>query len=343
MNNTAPSAASFTDLAQRVPRSSRQSKLGIMTATQTSPAQHSAVRRRRWRPGVLTWMIVVLALGGLVAGLYPMTASWISSYNQSRIIEQAHTNLTDLRPRASEQLELAGTYNDALTAGVELEAGGNVPVGAGNLADTELAYADMLKADENGLMGRIKVPRIDVDLPIYHGTSESTLLRGAGHLEGSHLPVGGDGTRSVITAHRGLANSTMFTNLDQMETGDTFSVEVLGEVLVYRVFDVQVIDPNDTSSLRASPGEDLVTLITCTPLGINSHRIVVTGERITPTPVAELNDAGKVPGVPGFPWWAVIGGAGSLLIGVYVVRRGFLDSGDIGTKKEQSEPHRSFE
>ena len=281
--------------------------------------------RRSWRPGLLTWAIAVLALGGLGAGLYPMTAAWLTSHNQSQVTEDAHAQLKNLTPRPAEQFHDAHTYNDALTAGVELEAGGNVPVGAGNLANTELAYRDMLKADNNGLMGRIKVPSIDVDLPIYHGTSEATLLRGAGHLEGSHLPVGGDGTRSVITAHRGLANSTMFTNLDRVKKGDTFSIEVLGDVFVYRVFDIKVIDPNDTSSLRAVVGEDLATLITCTPLGINSHRIVVTGERITPTPAGARDDIGKAPAVPGFPWWAVLGGGGLLLVGTYVTRRGYAD------------------
>ncbi|MFS0715345.1 class C sortase [Microbacterium sp. 2P01SA-2] len=287
-------------------------------------------RHRTWKPSLITYLIAVLALGGLGAGLYPMTAAWISSYNQSQVIEQAETNLHSVEPDPTRQLELAHEYNDALTAGVELEPGGNVPVGAGNSTNSELRYADMLKSGDDGLMGRVKIPGIEVDLPIYHGTSEATLLRGAGHLDGSHLPVGGDGTRTVITAHRGLANSTMFTNLNEVKEGDTFSIEVLGNVFVYKVFDIQVIDPSDSSSLRAVPGEDLATLITCTPLGINSHRIVVTGERVTPTPQAALDDVGKAPDLPGFPWWAVLGGAGLLLVGAYVARRGFVDPRGVG-------------
>ena len=297
----------------------------LRTAPRTGTPTPSERAGRRWRPGALTVVIALLALAGLTAGLYPMTAAWVSSYNQSQIIERGRAELEHLRPRPVEQLELARAYNDSLTAGVELESGGNVPVGTGNLADKELKYSEMLKAGGDGLMGRIKIPGIDVDLPIYHGTSEATLLRGAGHLEGSHLPVGGPGTRSVITAHRGLANSTMFTNLDRVERGDTFVIEVLGDVLVYRVNDIQVIDPNETGSLRAEPGKDLATLITCTPIGINSHRIVVTGERITPTPPQVLRDAGRSPTLPGFPWWAVLGGGGVLLVGAYVIRRGRLD------------------
>lgn len=261
----------------------------------------------------------------MVTALYPMTASWLSSYNQSQVIENATFDLENLNPGKAEQLELARVYNEALAAGVKLEAGGNVPVGTGNLAGTDLKYNKLLRASDNGLMARIRIPTIDVDLPVYHGTSDETLLRGAGHLEGSHLPVGGPSTRSVITAHRGLANSTMFTNLNEVRKGDTFSVEVMGEVLTYQVFEVDVIEPTETSSLRAREGEDLVTLITCTPLGVNSHRIVVTGKRITPTPPQDLAAAGKPPVIPGTPWWAVIGAGGTLLIAAYVVHRGFID------------------
>lgn len=280
----------------------------------------------RWRPSLLSWSIAVLAIGGMLTALYPMTASWLSSYNQSQVIENATFDLENLNPGKTEQLELARVYNDALAAGVKLEAGGNVPVGTGNLAGTDLKYDELLRASDDGLMARIRIPSIDVDLPVYHGTSDETLLRGAGHLEGSHLPVGGPSTRSVITAHRGLANSTMFTHLDQVQEGDTFSVEVMSEVFTYQVFEVEVIEPTETSSLRSREGQDLVTLITCTPLGVNSHRIVVTGERITPTPQKDLDAAGKPPVIPGFPWWAVIGGGGTLLITSYLVRRGFVDA-----------------
>ena len=286
----------------------------------------SRSKRRAWRPAALTYFIVALGLAGLTAGLYPMTAAWLSSYNQSKVIEQAGSDLSDVDPRPGEQLQLAHQYNNALTSGVKLEAGGNVPVGAGNLSNSELRYDAMLAASPDGLMARIKIPTIEVDLPVYHGTSEETLLRGAGHLEGSHLPVGGEGSRSVITAHRGLASATMFTNLDKVVEGDTFSVEVMGEVLVYQVIDIQVIEPEDTAALRAVPGEDLVTLITCTPLGINSQRIIVTGERITPTPVEDLRDQGAPPEIPGFPWWMAFGSGGVVVLGWYLRSSGFEDA-----------------
>ncbi|MCK2034787.1 class C sortase [Microbacterium sp. SSW1-49] len=285
-----------------------------------------AVAARRWRPGGLTIVIAVLALGGLGAGLYPMTAAWITSYNQSRVLVGYETAIADVEPSAEEQLRQAREYNDALSAGVVLGENANIPVGDGTLSDDSLDYTKILSANAAGLMARVKIPRIDVDLPVYHGTSDAVLARGAGHLEGSHLPVGGIGTRSVITAHRGLANATMFTDLDRVEVGDTITVETFGRVLTYRVRETKVIEPDQTDTLRAEPGEDLVTLITCTPLGINTHRILVTGERITPTPEADLSAAGQAPVIPGFPWWAVLGGGGALLVAAYVARQGFADA-----------------
>ncbi len=280
---------------------------------------------RGWRPGALTWAITLCALLGLGAGIYPMTAAWISSYNQSQVLQNSsrpqHLALTP-----TQQLAQAHAYNEALIAGVKLEADGTVPVSTGTVQGHSLRYADMLRADNDGLMARIKIPAIDVDLPIFHGTSPETLLRGAGHLEGSHLPVGGSGTRSVITAHRGLASATMFTNLDRVKKGDSFTVETLGEALVYRVTDISVIDPEDTGTLTAVPGKDLVTLITCTPLGINSQRILVTGERITPTPPEAVRSVGMMSDLPGFPWWIVLATLGLSLAAVYVWRRGYVDS-----------------
>ncbi|MGO1383657.1 MAG: class C sortase [Arachnia sp.] len=282
-------------------------------------------RAAKWRPSVLTIIVVVLAMVGLGTGLYPMTAAWLSSYNQSQIIEDYAHELEAVDPSIEEQLAQAEQYNSALSAGVVLESNANVPTGEGSMNDESLQYDDILRANNTGLMGRIKIPDIGVDLPIYHGTSEAVLLRGAGHLEGSHFPLGGASTHSVITAHRGLANSTMFTNLNDVEVGDTFTTEVFGEVLTYRVNETRVIEPEDTDVLRAVPGEDLITLITCTPLGINSHRIIVTGERI-PTPTADVAAASSAPTIPGFPWWAVLGGAGVALSLAYLWRRGCVDA-----------------
>ena len=158
-------------------------------------------------------------------------------------------------------------------------------------------------------MARLKYDKVGADFLVYHGTSDEVLDKGLGHLERTSLPVGGIGTRSVITGHRGLATATMFTNLDKSEIGDRFTLETFGEVLTYEVKDIKVIAPEDTEELIADPERDLVTLVTCTPLGINSHRILVTAERVTPTPIEDLENAGKISELPGFPWWTVILGA----------------------------------
>ena len=221
------------------------------------------------------------------------------------------------------QVEQAHAYNDALSAGAVLEANNHVPTGAGSSKDSSLNYANILKANNEGLMARLKIPSISLDLPVYHGTADDTLLKGLGHLEGTSLPVGGEGTRSVITGHRGLAEATMFTNLDKVKTGDSLIVEVFGEVLTYRVTSTKVVEPEETEALRVEEGKDLLTLVTCTPLGINTHRILLTGERIYPTPAKDLAAAGKRPDVPHFPWWAVGLAAGLIVIGLYLWRSGY--------------------
>ncbi|GAB3815921.1 hypothetical protein GCM10028820_14310 [Tessaracoccus terricola] len=153
---------------------------------------------------------------------------------------------------------------------------------------------------------------------VYHGTSDETLMMGVGHLEGTALPVGGVGMHSVLTAHRGLASATMFDRLNELGIGDEFSIEVFGEVLSYQVRATQVVQPEDTETLFPEVGSDLVTLVTCTPLGVNSHRILVTAERVTPTPQVVLDSAGAVPVVP-FPWWAVILAGGIVLVAGYLL------------------------
>lgn len=304
-------------------------------------AETSGRVQPRWKPSILTWCIATLVMAGSTAGLYPSTASWFTSYNQSKVISTYDDQLLNLTPGREDQLKLARKYNDALTAGVSLDKNANIPTGTGVSKRQELDYSKILRANDEGLMARVKIPKIDVDLPIYHGTTNAVLDIGAGHLEGSHLPVGGVDTRSVITAHRGLANATMFTHLDRVERGDMVNIEVFGQMLSYQVIDTKVIDPEDTEVLRAEPGMDLISLITCTPLGINTQRIVVTAARVTPTPPEVAQQAGQAPTIPGFPWWAVIGAGATVLVGVYVYRQGFIDS-RVANKKEKrkaSEPH----
>ncbi|WP_284233507.1 class C sortase [Arenivirga flava] len=262
-------------------------------------------------------MAVVAVLGAGVV-LFPSIAGWLSQVQQAAEIGAIDGEIEDLGPDAVQQaLAGARAYNAALVGGAaELPANERLPQAVA--PDQEGDYAALLDVDSSGLMARVKVPSIAVDLPVYHGTSEAVLEEGVGHLEGTALPVGGAGTHAVLTGHRGLATSELFTNLDRVQVGETFTVEVFGEVLTYRVTDTRVVEPEDTETLLPVLGEDLVTLVTCTPLGVNSHRILVTGERILPTPAADVEAAGRPSELPGFPWWAVILGAVLLLGTVYV-------------------------
>lgn len=258
-------------------------------------------------------MIAGVAAATILA--YAPAAQWLSDYNQSLVISGHNATLQDADPGPAEQLAEARAYNEALSSGAILAAGANVP--SSDAADTEFDYEKLLHSP-TGVMARIQIPTINVDLPVYHGTDDATLLRGAGHLEGTSLPVGGEDTHSVITAHRGLPDATMFTDLDKVAVGDLFTVTTFGEVLTYRVIDARVVEPDATETLRQEAGRDLMTLVTCTPLGINTHRMLITGERTTPTPPEAITAALGDPDGQGFPWWAVAYLGALLAIGVYV-------------------------
>lgn len=287
-------------------------------------------RARRWRVTKGGLAVALLAFAGVVIMLYPSAASWVSQYQQSQLLISMEQTFEHSAGQPVEQggpdpigeeLARAHEYNDALTGGAIVASGQNVPLSDG-AGDARFDYSSLLKANDEGVMGRLRVAAISLDLPIYHGTSDDTLEKGVGHLEGTALPIGGESTHSVLTAHRGLPTAELFDRLDEVEVGDTFAIEVLGQVTVYRVIGTEVVQPDQTESLLPQYGRDLVTLVTCTPLGINSHRILVTGERITPTPVEDIERAGSVPDIPGFPWWAVGIAAAGLLLGAGVWRAG---------------------
>ena len=305
-----------------ISRTARKPRTSRTPRTRASSTQKHR-RPRVWRLSISALVTSIMAIAGMGLLAYPTAASWISQYNQSKVTADYSAQVDDARPDAKTQIAQAHAYNEALSAGAVLEANNHVPTGAGSSSDSSLSYASILKANEEGLMARLKIPSISLDLPVYHGTADDTLLKGLGHLEGTSLPVGGEGTRSVITGHRGLAEATMFTNLDKVKTGDSLIVEVFGEVLTYRVTSTKVVEPEETEALRVEEGKDLLTLVTCTPLGINTHRILLTGERIYPTPAADVAAAGKRPEVPTFPWWIVALSAGLVVVGLYLWRSGY--------------------
>ncbi|WP_018142463.1 class C sortase [Alloscardovia criceti] len=261
---------------------------------------------------LIPYVAALLVIVGTTLVLYPTAASWVSQYNQTELTGDYSSLVSRVVPDREAQLEAAKAYNTALSSGALLGRNERIPSSIGDLDEITApdgrvwTYDDILAASDNGIMSRIRIDAIDLDLPIYHGTSDETLMKGAGHLQGTSFPIGGPSTRTVITAHRGLATATMFTDLDKVEVGDTFTLETFGEVLTYRVITTEVVEPDDTQTIRAVEGKDLATLVTCTPLGINSHRILVTGERIIPTPAGDVDRAGKHSDLPKFPWWAVL-------------------------------------
>ena len=283
-----------------ISRIARKPRIARTPRTRASSIQKHR-RPRAWRLSISALVTSIMAVTGMGLLAYPTAASWVSQYNQSKVTADYSAQVDEARPDAKTQIAQAHAYNDALSAGAVLEANNHVPTGAGSSSDNSLSYASILKANDEGLMARLKIPSISLDLPVYHGTADDTLLKGLGHLEGTSLPVGGEGTRSVITGHRGLAEATMFTNLDKVKTGDSLIVEFFGEVLTYRVTSTKVVEPEETEALRVEEGKDLLTLVTCTPLGINTHRILLTGERIYPTPAKDLAAAGKRPTFPTSP------------------------------------------
>jgi sortase A len=290
-----------------------------MRRTRTRPAEalpRLAAPARKWRASPLLILTISAAFAAVNVLTYSTAASWVSALNQSQVVTRYDESINHTQPSAVDQLRAAHAYNAALSSGALLAANERVPQGSGELARSSLDYNKML-VTPTGVMARLQIPKIDVDLPIYHGTSEETLEVGVGHLEGTSLPVGGPSTHSVLTGHRGLPSATLFTNLDEVEVGDLFTITTFGDVLTYRVRDKKVVAPEDTQTLRQIEGQDLVTLVTCTPLGVNSHRILVTGERVTPTPPEALAEAAAPALDPGFPWWAVAYVGALILIGLY--------------------------
>ena len=269
---------------------------------------------------MLPLLVALAVVTGAALLLYPAAAAWFSSVEQSREIDKLTEGINDLGAETlREKLGEAREYNQSLSGGgAAVAANERLPLADEPGSDDEQQYLSMLRGDSEGLMARIRIASIGLDLPIYHGTSEAVLERGIGHLEGTALPVGGPSTHSVVTGHRGLATSELFTNLDKVTVGDAFTIEVFGETLAYRVTETLVVEPEDTETLLIQPGKDLITLVTCTPLGINSHRILVTGERVIPTPQADIDAAGDAPDVPGYPWWMVIAGGVIAGAGTYV-------------------------
>lgn len=226
----------------------------------------------------------LLALG---MTLYPV----ISNYVNEKYASEIHTAYEEVVQQADntalvEAKELAIAYNEAITPGAAEEAYSQAA-----LLEASVDYESQLNIADNGIMGYVEIPKINVNLPIYHGTGNDSLERGVGHLLGSSLPVGGESTHAILTGHSGMASQKMFTDLEQLGIGDVFYLHVLDETLAYQVVAINVVLPNDTTYLGISEEEDLCTLVTCTPYGVNTHRLLVRGSRI-PYEEAEVIENG---------------------------------------------------
>lgn len=230
---------------------------------------------KKKRNSSTTAVLVVLLFAGLSLLLYPSISDYWNSYHSSQAISDYSEAVKGIdTEKYGELLNAAEEYNRSLVK----------YSGAFKLNNEQLKqYEGLLDISGNGVMGYIEIPKIGVNLPVYHGTDESVLQIAVGHLDWSSLPVGGRDTHCVLSGHRGLPSARLFTNLDKMAVGDVFVLRVLNEVLTYEVDKVSIVEPLETDDLKVESGKDLCTLVTCTPYGINTHRILVRGHRVENT------------------------------------------------------------
>lgn len=217
----------------------------------------------------------LLFLIGFGIMLYPVLSNALSQISYNETISSYEQSVSDENSSLYQSMiQEAVHYNEKLTTSSIVDV----------FSDPEITnseeYMDILNLNRDGVMGYISIPKIDIKIPIYHGTSSEVLSKGVGHLEGSSFPVGGESTHAILSAHRGLPSARLFTDLDQLEVGDKFYIYILDQVYTYQVDQVLVIEPSETEALQIQDGKDLVTLVTCTPYGVNTHRLLVRGEQV---------------------------------------------------------------
>ncbi len=225
-----------------------------------------------------TIAFLLIFLVGLSLLLYPTFSNYWNSFTQSRAIASYSEKVAEIDTEEYDRiLQYAKNYNDLFVGRTSLWVLNE---------DQRNAYNEQLDVFGNGVMGYIEIEKIKCSLPIYHGTSDSVLQIAVGHLDGSSLPVGGTGTHCVLSGHRGLPSAKLFTNLDQLREGDTFMIYILDELFTYEVDQIRIVLPDDATELSIIEGEDLCTLVTCTPYAVNSHRLLVRGHRVENTTIS---------------------------------------------------------
>lgn len=218
----------------------------------------------------------ILIICSLLMMLYPFISNYLMSLNQESQVSSYSKAVDKIKKQEkSTEYQDAWNYNQKFLSSIILTD----PFDPNYDMPEDVQYENTLNMGD-GLMGTVEIPAIDVNLPIYHGTSQEVLQKGVGHMQNTSLPIGGESTHCVLTGHTGLPIAKLFTDLDLLKLGDMFYVRVLGDIRAYKVVKIYVIEPNDTNSLRVKIGEDLVSLITCTPYGINTHRLIIRGKRV---------------------------------------------------------------
>jgi sortase A len=227
-----------------------------------------------------TILLILILLIGLSLVLYPTISNWWNETRSSKVISDYSELVAEMDDAQYEQL-----WSDAIAYNASR-------VGASNpyllTPEQEALYPTLLNVDGNGVMGYVEIPSIGVTLPLYHTVDEEILQVAVGHVEWSDLPVGGEGTHCVLSGHRGLPSAKLFTDLDDLRIGDLFMLRILDSLLTYEVDQILIVDPDDTDDLRQVQGQDLCTLVTCTPYGVNTHRLLVRGHRVENTPETEV-------------------------------------------------------
>ena len=225
---------------------------------------------------IRNWISKILFVVGFLLLSYPLVEGFNQRQYHRDAVATYQSSVDDIsKEDIKKELKKSNEYNSIL-----FQTQGYVINDSNTDMLSDKSYNSLLNQSDKGIMGSIEIPKIDVDLPIYHGTSEEVLSIGVGHQQGSSLPVGGENTRCILSGHRGLPSSKLFTRLDEMKEGDLFFLKVMNETLAYKVSKVEVVEPNDISVFEIPAGKDECSLVTCTPYGLNTQRLIVTGERV---------------------------------------------------------------
>lgn len=267
---------------------------------------------RASRPRFSTALIAALLLVGLGLVLYPLVSSYLYDRAAANVVASYDESVSSAgHDEAERQFELARAYNESLE---EADVVLTDPFDPSSVEEATEPYESIMNLAGDGVIGHVEIPKIDVDLPIYHGTSSQVLEEGVGHMANTSLPTGDEGTHTVLTGHTGLPKARLFTDLVELEEGDVFYVHVLDQTFAYRVDQISIVEPSDSSQLQAVEGKNYVTLLTCYPYGVNSHRLLVRGERI---PLDEAETAAQASGVASV-WDSQYYRAIALCLAVYV-------------------------